>query len=186
MRRVAAGASILVLAAAGILYLHPSVPAPPASAAAYPAPASQFPVASVTDGDTFRVLAPDGSSHSVRVLGIDAAELHPSAPPSAPENHGPQCYALQARDAVRAALQGRSVSLAPDPEQPSPDRYGRELSYVQTPEGDLAESLLSQGLVRVYNAYPVQRTPHYLQVQADARARGAGGWSACGWTEAGR
>lgn len=187
--RVATGASLLVLAVAGILYFRPGPPPEPASAAAYPAPATQLPVASVTDGDTFRVLAADGSSHSVRVLGIDAAELHPaaSAQSGAPENHGPQCYATEARAAVSAMLAGTSVQLSPDPEQPSPDRYGRELAYVRTQDGtDLAESLLSGGFVRVYNAYPVSRTTHYLQVQADARARGAGGWKACGWTETGR
>jgi endonuclease YncB( thermonuclease family) len=135
----------------------------------------------VTDGDTFRVLYPSGASGSVRVLGIDAAELHPTGSDS------PQCYATEAKQAVSAALAGTSVSLVPDAAQPSPDRYGRELSYVQTASGtDLAELLLSQGYVRVYNAYPVSRTAHYLELQAAAKASGSGGWSACGWTEAGR
>lgn len=172
-----AGAAILTLTGSGILYFRPPPPPDPVPAAAYPAPASQFPVASVTDGDTFRVLYPSGASGSVRVLGIDAAELHPKDSP------GPQCYAQEAREMVSAVLDGTSVQLSEDPAQPSPDRYGRELAYVQTASGkDLAEMLLSAGYARVYTEFPVARTEQYLQVQADASAQGAGGWTACGWT----
>jgi micrococcal nuclease len=194
--RVAAGASILVLAAAGILYFRtpPPPPAQPAQpAAAYPAPATQFPVLSVYDGDTLRVRAADGESVPVRVLGIDTPELAP--PPgtpatpgsTAPEDLGryPECGAVQARDLARSLLLGRSVVLQSDPAQPSPDRFGRTLAYVSLPDGgqDLAASLLAAGWAQVFEQYPVSRTPGYRSLQAAAQLSETGGWAMCGWLQ---
>lgn len=164
----------------------PSV-TPAVQAPAVPPPGEQlYPVDSVYDGDTLRVLLPSGASAAVRVLGIDAPEMasSPRSPETAPEDLGrfPECGAVDARDDARALLQGKSVSLTADPAQGDKDVYGRLLRYVQVDGRDLAESLLHDGWVQVYTEYPVSRTPHYLNVQANALAAESGGWAMCGWS----
>lgn len=192
--RLAAATSALLVAGAVLsctaVQATPDAPPPPAASSSYPAatpPAEQlYKVDSVYDGDTLRVFTPDGNSVPVRVLGIDAPEMR-TAP--APEDlgrtdappPGPECGAVEARDAARAVLQGKSVRLTEDLEQPGQDRYSRLLRYVYVDGEDLADVLLNAGLVRVYEQYPVRHTPRYLEEQARARTGGAGSWAVCGW-----
>jgi micrococcal nuclease len=126
-----------------------------------------YTISSIYDGDTLRVAE---RGESIRVLGIDAPEISPK-----------ECYGLQARDLARElAPVGSKITIREDPEQPSPDRYGRTLAYVVLPDGrDLAEELLAQGAVQVYTQYPVARTPGYLQTQDQAQAEGVGLWGHC-------
>ena len=145
-----------------------------------------YSVLSVYDGDTLRVSLPDGSDVSVRVLGIDAPEMKAPRPPGdatrtdAPPAHA-ECGAVQARDRARALLLGQEVELQQDPEQPAQDQYGRWLRYVSVQGQDLGAALLSEGLVWVFEEYPVQRTPAYRDLQQSALGQEIGGWAVCGW-----
>lgn len=194
--RVGAGITVLLVAGALISCVAtqdtPDAPPPPTGpASSYPVvvpPAQQlYRVDSVYDGDTLRVLLPSGASAAVRVLGIDAPEMRAPQPPEDLDRSdappaGPECGAVEARDAARAVLAGQSVLLTEDPGQPGQDQYGRLLRYVEIPEaGDLADLLLYGGFVQVFEEYPVSRTPHYQVLQADAIAREAGSWAVCGW-----
>lgn len=195
--RRAAGLALLLLAGlaactAGTLTGNPvtSPPPPGPSVPQYPSvppPAEQsYKVDSVYDGDTLRVFLPDGTSQPVRVLGINAPEMRAPVPPEDLDRSdapapGPECGAEEARTVARELLQGKSVQLTQDPAQGDKDAYGRLLRYVQVDGRDLAEALLHSGWVQVYERYPVARTPHYLNVQANARAAESGGWAMCGW-----
>ena len=192
--RLASGVCVLLIAGAVLsCTAHqptPGAPPPPTGpASSYPQavpPAEQlYRVDSVYDGDTLRIFLPSGESTPVRVLGIDAPEMKVSMPEDlgrsdAPEP-GPECGAVEARDAARAVLLGKSVRLTEDLQQPGQDRYGRLLRYVYVEGQDLADILLNAGLVQVYEDYPVRHTERYLEEQDRARERGAGSWAVCGW-----
>jgi micrococcal nuclease len=121
----------------------------------------------VHDGDTFTI--PEGP---VRVLGINTPEISGPA----------ECYGQEATAAARDLLTDSMVILTPDPEQGDKDRYGRLLRYTTTDSGeDLAAYLLRYGYARVYEEYPVARTPEYREIQAKARAEMRGGWKDCSW-----
>jgi len=126
-------------------------------------------VTRVIDGDTV-VAAVGGRSEHVRLLGIDTPERG-------------DCFSAEATARTRALALGRQVTLVGDVTQATRDRYGRLLAYVVLPGGgDLDRMLVSGGFAKVYvyNDHPFLRTSIYVRAEADARARRAGLWSACG------
>jgi micrococcal nuclease len=128
-------------------------------------------VLSVYDGDTFTIAIDAGGNAKVRVLGINTAELRPD-----------ECYGPEARDAVRALLEGKNVHLTGDMMQGDRDRYNRLLRYVSLPDlPDLGAWLVKNGFARVYEEYPVARTGEYLQLQEQAQQEKRGGWGTCSW-----
>lgn len=148
-----------------------------------------YQVASVHDGDTFRVTVATRvkpvttDTQSVRLLGIDTPEIPPAASPS-------QCMGDQASGEAKGLLEHQQVTLLTDPEQGTGgdhhDPYGRWLRYAQTQDvPDIGAFLLHEGYARVYRQYPVARTPEYERIEADAKANGRGGWApqpqGCGW-----
>lgn len=162
LRSLTAGASVLVLIAAGTAW---------ATEQDRQTQPEQAQVQSVYDGDTFTVVV-DGQREHVRILGIDAPELSPS-----------QCYAKQSRDLARQLLISQTVVLQADDAQGNgdrhTDRYGRLLRYVELETGaDLAQELLAQGAAKTYDQYPVERTALYQQTQRDARNTQRGQWAA--------
>ncbi len=161
-------------------------PAPEPTPETTPPAVDVYSVLSVYDGDTLRVRTPDGSEVSVRVLGIDAPEMRAPRPAGdATRSDAPpptaECGAVQARDRARALLLGQDVTLEQDPEQPGQDQWGRLLRYVSVHGTDLAGVLLQEGLVWVFEDYPVQRTPSYRSMQQQAADQELGGWAVCGW-----
>lgn len=146
---------------------------PPASS-----PLPEATVARHTDGDTLRVLLPDGSNEPVRLIGIDAPEVA-----GAPEPLGAEAADFTAR----AAPLGHTVYLETD--ESLRDRYGRLLAYVwlERPEGGsrrerVAESLqgrlLAAGLAFTMDVPPNDRyAAEFLALQERARTRRAGVWA---------
>jgi micrococcal nuclease len=126
-------------------------------------------VTRVIDGDTV-VAVVSGRSEHVRLLGIDTPERG-------------DCYSAQATARTRALSLGRRVTLVGDLTQATRDRYGRLLAYVVLPDGnDLDRMLVAGGFAKVYvyNDHPFARTSTYARAEADAKARRAGLWGACG------
>ena len=104
-------------------------------------PAAPGTVEKVIDGDTV-VLS--GGEH-VRLLGIDAPELHPGRPGRA--GPFPEPGAAEARDALRALVAGQTLRV----ERHGRDRYGRTLARLFLADGtDVSEELLRRGLVVPY------------------------------------
>jgi micrococcal nuclease len=148
-------------------------------------PGSGYPaqVTHITDGDTVRVLFPDGHQETVRLLGVDAPELSPgdNEPGSFQGMSDPLLLAgwgEEASSALRRELAGREVTVTIDRAAGERDRYGRLLAYLSTGNGtDIGELLLSRGLARVYTAESFARKDRYLAVQHAAMQKRIGIWS---------
>lgn len=176
----------LLLLAGAIYYQHTATDGPLALQTSTTQDPNVFQVYGVPhDGDTFRVditlatrsghvMPQPPMSQSVRILGINTPEVSPTKSP-------PDCMGTQAQTRLRELLTGQQVTLQSDPEQPTEDRYGRWLRFVDLAGGDVAEDLLQGGYAMVETQYPNSRTGRYLQVQDQAKDRRMGGWGACGW-----
>lgn len=140
------------------------------------------PVTAVTDGDTV-VVALQGRSERVRLLGVDAPELHDSpklerdATRSGRDRATIQALGARARRALAAEVDGRTVSLETDAE--ARDRYGRLLAWVWRDDGVLVnEALVRGGWARLYTVPPNLRHVARLRAaQEEARRAGRGLWA---------
>lgn len=143
-------------------------------------------VVRVIDGDTLAVepsdtlpaTNEDGTEHVVRVLGIDAPEMHYA------DDTEPACGAQDATDYLDELLPaGATVTLVHDSEADEVDRYGRTLAYVELEAtGDIGELLVAEGYAAAW--YPQSepepdRFPTYQDRTTEARAAGAGSWAHC-------
>ncbi|MBP7149569.1 MAG: thermonuclease family protein [Acidobacteria bacterium] len=165
-RRAVPGCAVAVLVLAGCAPLG-AEPAGPA------APAVE--VLAVLDGDTLRVNS-GGKSQTVRLIGIDAPELHH-------EESEPQFLAEEARDALRERIGRGPVRLVPD-RGAGKDKYGRRLAYVETESGaDLGAELVAAGLARVLTKFDFAREERYVDLETQARAAGRGLWREQGRAE---
>jgi micrococcal nuclease len=140
------------------------------------------PVLEVTDGDTI-VVRVDGRREKVRLIGIDAPELHDSGKLEREiARTGRSRAAIQA-DGARAAafarslLGGRDVRLEVDVEPR--DRYGRLLAWVWLPDGTLANAaIVRAGFATLLTIPPnVRHTETLRDAERDARSAGRGLWA---------
>ena len=130
----------------------------------------------VVDGDTLRVSS-RGDSTLVRIVGIDAPEKrHPQ--------RLPEYLAAEARERLEELVSGGSIELIRNSRGDEEDRYGRLLRYVQVPgQGDPSETLLREGLVRVFDRFPHDRLERYRALEREAREAGRGLWADGGLAE---
>jgi endonuclease YncB( thermonuclease family) len=120
-------------------------------------------VASVTDGDTIRVLLPDGSNEPVRLIGIDAPEPN-------------QSFGGDAKALLASLVAGQTVRLVPDVSDR--DRFGRLLRYVYTGEQFINQKMVESGLA-IAREYPPDtiNAEVLADAQREAEAAGRGQWS---------
>ena len=131
-------------------------------------------VAYVLDGDTVQVTTDDGRDVRVRFLGISAPEIpHPGRPG--------ECYGhLSARHLKQLLPAGTHVTLVSDATQDNVDTYGRWLRYVKAAGRDMGAAQIRSGSAAARDSStPVSRHSTYTQLEAQARERTAGMWSAC-------
>lgn len=135
---------------------------------ASPCGADYATVVRVLDGDTLELR--DG--RHVRVIGVDAPELHSSK--------SPECYASEAATYLRELVEGREIALTYD-DQGCEDRYGRTLAHVESSDGDVAELLVTRGLACAYFVPPIgaDRRAEIAGYEFEARARRRGLWYTC-------
>jgi micrococcal nuclease len=137
----------------------------------------------VTDGDTLRVMFPDSSQETIRILGVDTPEISPGGnDPGSFEGvsdpHFLVSWAEEAASTLRREVEGREVMVTTDRAAGERDRYGRLLAYLSTSDGtDIGEVLLSRGLARVYTAESFARKDAYLGMQQTAMQKRIGIWS---------
>lgn len=122
----------------------------------------------VVDGDTM-VVAGLGQTATVRLLGIDAAEL-------SAKNTKDTCWAFKAKDRLNDLVDTSNLFLKSDPTQENKDKYGRWLRYVEVGQTDVAEVLLTEGLAETYPYFKVSRGEHYQQVVNEAMLEKQGKW----------
>lgn len=132
---------------------------------------AQARVTRVVDGDTI-VVRVDGRRERVRYIGIDTPE---SVKPGTPV----QCFAKAASAENERLVEGRSVRLEFDRERR--DRYGRLLAYIVRSDGLAVNAALLRGGFAETLVFPpnTRHAGQFAAIERQARARGAGLWSAC-------
>lgn len=127
-------------------------------------------VAYVYDGDTVIL---EGGEH-IRFLLVNTPEVA-NAYTGAPAD----CYGDEALALTRALLLGQTIDLAYD--VTCRDRYDRLLAWLSLDGLDVNAHLLEEGAARVMFVRPngASRYEQYRALEASARARGVGQWSAC-------
>lgn len=129
-------------------------------------------VLSVLDGDTIEVLIDGGDGRRmIRILGIDTPETHHPRKPV-------QCYGPEASAYTASRLTGKDVTLEWDVERV--DIYGRLLAHVIVEGERFGDDLLRLGYARLLVIAPNgAHGREMLEIELEARATGAGLWSAC-------
>jgi len=162
---VAAGAVVVVAAAAGCL---------PGGTADTGPPSTVGTVTRVVDGDTVDVETAVDGTVRVRVIGIDTPE---TTRPNTPV----QCWGPEATDFARAMLDGQRVRLLPDGGRDDVDNYGRALRYLRIgpTETDYSVAAAEAGAARSYvydRSNPPSAAADIAAAEHRARAAGAGLW----------
>ena len=120
-------------------------------------------VASVTDGDTIRVLLADGTNEPVRLIGIDAPE--PGEP-----------FGAQSAELLASLVAGQNVRLVPDISDR--DQFARLLRYVYVDDDFVNEVMVERGMA-IARRYPpdVEMASILSRAEDAARAEGRGQWA---------
>jgi len=137
----------------------------------------------VTDGDTV-VLVIEGKRERVRLIGVDAPELHenPRAVKQAGWYGAPTTEVLKmgarARDELERLCPPGSV-LRVDFDVERRDRYGRLLSYLVREDGVfINEEMLRGGYAMLFTVPPnVSRVDTFREAFRSARRSGRGLWN---------
>ena len=149
-------------------------------------------VLSVTDGDTIKVEA-EGSTHTVRLIGVDTPEVHPSSKLDRDaERAGRDRDAIVAlgkrASAFTAKLlpKGTAVRLEYDKANAASghrDKYGRLLAFVWKLGGEAAPVLVNAEIIRQGYGNAMTRYPYdkkrqglFLKLQREARQQRRGLW----------
>jgi micrococcal nuclease len=196
--RLAAGLAVALVVLSGCagVALDGAADAEPTAAAPDVADGTTATVVDVVDGDTVDVRYADGSTDTVRLLGVDTPEVYADTDPAEYEGvpdtaAGAACLEAAAEDASAFAerwLAGARVTLATDPAADRRDRYDRLLAYVHvdasaTPatagaaaaRTDFTYRLVATGHARVYDG-TFSRSDRYYAAEAAAQDAGRGVW----------
>ncbi len=114
-----------------------------------PLPTDTVLVARVIDGDTFVT----ADSERVRLIGVDAPELHRGPPES-------RARGERARAWLDSLITGKTVVLEMD-SRAIFDRFCRRLAYVSLDGEEIAPKLLRLGLAQPLTKYPFDRSARF-------------------------
>ena len=140
-------------------------------------------VTDVVDGDTIDIRYQNGSTDTVRLLGVDTPEVHVETDPAewegvAVSEAGRECLATEGQDEsafVSSQLSDETVTIAFDAEADRRGSYDRLLAYVIHDNQNLNYQLVAQGYARVYDSQFTQRERFYA-AEEDAQANQTGAW----------
>ncbi|MDZ7702499.1 MAG: lamin tail domain-containing protein [Halobacteriales archaeon] len=180
MRRVPARALLLVLL---VLVAGCASAVGPVATQSPAGDAQRATVIDVVDGDTVEVRFPDGSTDTVRLLGVDTPEVHAANEPAEYEgvpdtSSGADCLRGAGHDAsafMTERVLGATVTLVFDPLADRRGSYGRLLAYVELDGTDVNRQLVDRGHARVYDS-TFARSDAYYDDEAAAQAAGRGLW----------
>ena len=150
----------------------------PSGATTYEATVTQ-----VTDGDTVEVRLENGTTDTVRLLGVDTPETTLSK--TDPTQYGyddtraARDFALErgqkAKEYAEQRLAGSEVTVVMDPKSDARGYYGRRLAYIYVGGSDFNLELLREGYARMYDSEMAKRS-EYENAESDARSEGVGIW----------
>lgn len=190
MRAHATAALAVLLVLAGCAGVGPlpdasNAGAPTASGPSAGGDAVTVHVTRVVDGDTIDVTYANGTSDTVRLVGIDTPETHAENTPSeftgVPETDaGRACLGRWGEEAsafATARLADRNVTLTFDPNTDRRGYYGRLLAYVSVGNTTYNYAAVAEGYARVYTDSEFSREDAYVRAADDARAANRGLWT---------
>ncbi|MDP1581187.1 MAG: thermonuclease family protein [Candidatus Didemnitutus sp.] len=116
-------------------------------------------VTNVSDGDTLTLKMPNGSSHKVRLFGIDAPELA-------------QSYGDRGRQALNTLVQGKQVRVQVE----DTDTYGRKVGRVYVDKQDINVAMVKQGFAWHYE-FHAPNDSLLRSAHSEAKSARRGLWS---------
>ncbi|MFB6138456.1 MAG: thermonuclease family protein [Halobacteriaceae archaeon] len=140
-------------------------------------------VTHVVDADTLEVRFPDGSTDTVRLLGVDVPETraentpgeYEGVPDTAAGRDWLAAWGTYANRWAERCLDGATVELAGDPLADRRGDYGRLLAYVTVDGTSFNRALLERGFARLYDS-SFERRDEFVTVEAEAQAAERGLW----------
>lgn len=133
-------------------------------------------VVHVIDGDTIKILTPDGED-IVRLIGIDSPE-------TVDPRKSVQCFGHEASYEMSQLVFGKSIFLEADTTQGDRDKYGRLLRFVFLDDGtDINKEMIEMGYAFEYTYnLPYKYRDSYAAAEKYARANRLGLWNSqyCG------
>lgn len=137
----------------------------------------------MVDGDTIDVTFPDGSTDTVRLLGVDTPETYSGNKAneygSITDTACLDRWGDLATGFAVEALDGQAVELVMDDAAGDRGFFDRLLAYIVVDGQDFNAQLVKQGYARVYTEGTSGREADYLRLEGVAQAEGAGLWD-CG------
>ena len=128
-------------------------------------------VTRVVDGDTLHIRLQDGTEEKIRMLGIDAPEMHDDT------THQPAYWAQNATKYLHDRADGKDVILRLEPLE-TRDRYGRLLAYIYLSDADcLNFDCIHDGQVFADRRFKHSYKPQYEQSENEARRAKRGIWA---------
>jgi micrococcal nuclease len=178
MARSSLATAILVLGLLGTVWADPECLSPSRPPSLTPARVDR-----VVDGDTIVVRLGEDRVETLRFLGVDTPEVHPSAKlvrdlaRSGQDRETMRALGARASVFTKRHLAGQHVQLEADVR--ARDRNGRLLAYVWRQDGTLFNLvLLRDGYAQVYTVAPnVRYATVFLACQRAARAAQRGLWA---------
>ncbi|MCO4291513.1 thermonuclease family protein [Solitalea sp. MAHUQ-68] len=127
-------------------------------------------VQKVIDGDTFYISIGNNKIEKIRLIGIDAPEIHKSA------HKDVGIYGQQAKAFLIALLKDKQIKLEYDVSKK--DRYGRTLAYAYLPNGVfINEKLVALGYAKAATFPPnVKFSKYFVKLEREARTKNLGLW----------
>ena len=187
-RRVTLGVLAIVLLAGcsgAVPQLTPdSEPTTDAAAADRPGSSWNVTVTRVIDGDTVEIRYENGSTETVRLLGVDTPETPPnSVSPGEfegiPDTDAGRDHLIEwggrATGFAERNLAGRNVRLVVDSQADRRGGYGRLLGYIYVDGENFNQLLLTNGYARLYES-AFRYRDRFAAAEATAQQEGVGLW----------
>lgn len=141
-------------------------------------------VTAVVDGDTIRIEYDNGTSDTVRLVGVDTPETNAENDPmeyeGVPDTEaGAACLGQAGRNATNFALNnllGDTVGIATDPDTDRRGYYDRLLAYVVDDGRLFNYRLVESGHARVYTESDFSRVDAFVATESTARDQRRGLW----------
>jgi len=142
-------------------------------------------VTRVVDGDTFDISFSNGTTDTVRLLGVDTPEVYSEVSPDEFGGANAECldnWADRATSFVERQVEHKNVRLEYDENEGRRGYYDRLLTYTYINETHLNYQLVRQGYGRVYTNSDFVMKKRFLDAEEEARTQERGLWE-CGTTE---
>ena len=161
-----------------------SEPTTDAAAADRPGSSWNVTVTRVIDGDTVEIRYENGSTETVRLLGVDTPETPPnSVSPGEfegiPDTDAGRDHLIvwggRATGFAERNLAGRNVRLVVDSQADRRGGYGRLLGYIYVDDENFNQLLLTNGYARLYES-EFRYRDRFAAAEATAQQEGMGLW----------